>query len=97
MLNKRFCLLAIALIITGCDTIAEHTNITSDEKLVSESAGALGYSPDDLTLVSRRAAGTNTYAVLKNKNSGKEYACTINGGNLVTMGQINPPTCIEKK
>ncbi|XYJ10280.1 hypothetical protein ACSUZJ_23385 [Telluria sp. B2] len=84
-----------ALALAGCSTVAEKTNFVSDESIKSQAAGAIGYAPADLTLVTRRTEGTNTYAVLKTKDK-KEYACTINGGNLLTMGMTNPPVCNKR-
>jgi hypothetical protein len=49
-------------------------------------------SPSDLTLLERRTEGVNTYVTLKAK-SGKTYACTVNGGNLLSFGMTNPPVC----
>ena len=49
----------------------------------------------DLTrrgLIERRTEGTNTYVTLKARN-GKTYACTVNGGNLLSFGMTNPPVC----
>lgn len=84
--------LCAAIALAGCSTIAEKTNFVSDESLKSQSAGAIGVTPEELTLVSRRTQGTNTYAVLRTRDK-KEYACTVNGGNLLTMGMTNPPSC----
>jgi hypothetical protein len=81
--------------ICGCASIAENTNMISDEKAVSQSAGALGYSPNDLTLTDRRTEGTNTYVNLEAKD-GKEFTCIINGGNMLSMGLVNPPMCGKK-
>lgn len=81
-----------ALTLAGCSTIAEKTNMVSDDALKSQTAGAIGAMPADLTLVSRRTEGTNTYVVVKTRDQ-KEYACTVNGGNLLTMGMVNPPSC----
>ncbi|MGA2107913.1 MAG: hypothetical protein ABSH25_09755 [Syntrophorhabdales bacterium] len=84
-----------SLAITGCATIAGSTNMLTDERIKSETSGALGYSPNDLTIVSRRTEGVNTYVNLK-ANDGKEFTCVINGGNLFTMGVTNPPMCSTK-
>ncbi len=67
----------------------------SDDRVVSESAGALGYEPSQMTLLSRRTEGTNTFATLRAAD-GKEFACTINGGNLLSAGMVNPPTCTQR-
>jgi len=79
----------------GCSTIAEKTNILTDEKILSQTSGALGYSPNDLTIMDRRIDGTNTYVNLKAKDK-KEFTCIINGGNFLTMGMTNPPMCGKK-
>jgi len=81
--------------LAGCAAIAERTNTLSDERVLAESAGVLGYSPGQLQLVSRRTSGTNTYAELRADN-GAEFNCLINGGNLATFGAINPPSCAKK-
>lgn len=87
--------LAVAAQMAACTTLAEKSNVLSDERLVAESAGALGLTPSELKLQSRSTSGTNTYAVLRGKD-GKEYSCTINGGNLLSFGMVNPPTCQRK-
>lgn len=83
-------------LIAGCSTVAEKTNFMSDDDIKSKVAGTLGYSVNNITLLNRRADGTNTYAVVKT-NDRKEFSCTLNGGNLLTMGIVNPPSCTPKK
>lgn len=87
--------LGASLLVSGCASMAGGTNMLSDDRIRSESAGALGYDPAALTLVSRRTEGTNTYVALK-ATDGKEFNCIINGGNILTMGMINPPMCSAK-
>jgi hypothetical protein len=67
----------------------------SDERIKSETGGVLGLSPSQLTIVDRRTEGTNTYVQLKAK-TGQEFNCIINGGNLLSMGLVNPPMCSKK-
>ena len=88
-------MIAGAQLMTGCALMAEKTNTLTDERILSETSGALGYAPADLTLVSRRTSGTNTYVALKAKD-GKEFNCIINGGNWVSFGATNPPSCAKK-
>jgi hypothetical protein len=88
-------LLSVSILATGCGTIAEKTNTLSDEKIISETSGALGFKPAEVTLVSRRTEGVNTYANIKAKN-GQEFTCIINGGNILTFGMTNPPLCSKK-
>lgn len=93
--TRLLALLATAQWIAGCAAIAEKTNSLSDERIVAETAGVLGYSPSQLELLARRTSGTNTYAELRADN-GSEFNCIINGGNLATFGAINPPSCAKK-
>lgn len=88
-------MLAVSIGLTGCTSLASSTNSLSDERIKSESAGALGYDPAELTLVNRRTEGTNTYASLKTAD-GKEFTCIINGGNMLSFGMTNPPACGRK-
>lgn len=81
--------------LSACTTIASSTNILSDERIKSETAGVLGYSPGDLTITSRRTEGVNTYVNLQTKDH-KEFTCIVNAGNLLSMGLTNPPMCNKK-
>lgn len=90
-MKSKIALIALIVVLSGCTTLAGKTNTLSDERIISESAGALGLDPAKVTLVSRTTSGTNTYAILR--ANGTEYACTINGGNLLTFGMTNPPSC----
>jgi len=81
--------------LAGCTTIATSTNTLSDDRIKSESAGALGLSPGQLTIVDRRTEGVNTYVQLK-AGPGQDYTCIINGGNLLSFGMTNPPQCSRK-
>lgn len=80
----------------GCSTVAEKTNFLSDEEIKSKVAGTLGYPLNRTVLSDRRTDGTNTYAIVRTDDK-KEFACTINGGNLLSMGMVNPPTCTLRK
>ena len=96
---KRFllpvCSIALIMAVSGCSTIASSTNILTDDKIKSQSAGALGYESSELSIVSRRTEGTNTYVNLKATDK-REFTCVINGGNLLSMGMTNPPMCSKK-
>ena len=86
---------AASLTFTACATIAGSTNMLTDDKIKSNTSGALGYAANDLSIIDRRTEGTNTYVNLK-ANDGKEFTCIINGGNLLTFGMTNPPLCNKK-
>lgn len=92
---KLTAILTLALLATACASVAEKSNMLSDERLIAESAGTLGLAPAELKLQSRHTSGTNTFAVLRARD-GKEYSCTINGGNLLSFGMTNPPACQRK-
>ncbi|OPA86093.1 hypothetical protein BFW87_25415 [Pseudomonas fluorescens] len=82
-------------LLSGCNALAGKTNMLSDDDVKSQSAGALGYTPSDLTIVNRRTEGTNTYVLLKTGDN-KQFNCIINGGNILTFGMSNPPSCAKK-
>jgi hypothetical protein len=82
--------------LSGCAAIAQKTSVLTDEKILSQSSGALGYSPNEMSIVSRRTEGTNTYVNLIGVKDRKEYTCIINGGNALTLGMTNPPMCGKK-
>ncbi|TWH99383.1 hypothetical protein IP90_03122 [Luteimonas cucumeris] len=84
-----------SVLATGCASLASSTNMLSDEDIVSQTAGAIGYPPAEVTLVSRRTEGVNTYVELQTRD-GKPYTCIVNGGNLLSMGMTNPPVCNKK-
>ena len=91
--SLAFVALAVGCVfLGGCSAIATKTNSLTDADILSKTSGVLGLSPSDLTLVNRRTEGVNTYATIK-ANSGKTYACTVNGGNLLSFGMTNPPVC----
>jgi len=81
--------------LTACTSIATSTNMLTDDRIKSETGGALGYTPADLTITSRRTEGVNTYVNLQAKDR-KEFTCIVNGGNLLSMGLTNPPVCNKK-
>ena len=81
--------------LSGCSTIAEKTNVLSDESIKSSASGTLGYQPNELTITDRRVDGTNTYVNLIASNK-KEYSCVINGGNILSFGMTNPAQCAKK-
>ena len=92
---SSLCILVASASLAGCASLASSTNSLTDERIRSESAGALGYEPSELTLVSRRTEGVNTYASLRSAD-GKEFTCIINGGNLLSLGMTNAPSCGRK-
>lgn len=88
---KFYFVLASGLLVSACQSV-----MLSDDRIVSNTAGVLGVSPADITIVDRRTDGpTNTYYVAKTKK-GVEYACVINGGGLLAGGMTNPPICNRK-
>ncbi|MDR7152962.1 hypothetical protein J2W49_004941 [Hydrogenophaga palleronii] len=97
MVHIKSLALALAALVSlgGCGSIASSTNSLSDDRLKSEAAGSLGLSPGELSLLNRRTEGTNTFYAVKGRD-GKEYNCVLNGGNLLSFGMTNPPSCKRK-
>jgi hypothetical protein len=89
MKNKYFLFISfVALfLLGGCAT-----TILSNDRLTGETAGELGMLPDDITIENRRSEMINTYYSVKTKD-GREFNCIINGGNILTLGILNPPRC----
>lgn len=95
MKTRTVLLLPLLLWLSGCGTLAGSTNMLSDERIRSEVAGTIGAKPEEITLVDRRTEGTNTYVNVRTA-SRQQYACIINGGNLLSFGMTNPPACNRK-
>ena len=89
------CAALLVTVLSGCSTLAEKTNFLSDADIKSKVGGTLGHAADAITLVERRTEGTNTYVIVRVKDR-KEFACTLNGGNLLSAGIVNPPTCTPR-
>ena len=89
-MKKILCAVTLGLLLSGCAT-----TLLSNERIISNTAGVLGISPDDITISNRRTEMVNTYYIAKTKK-GAVYACAINGGNLLTAGMVNAPTCKKK-
>jgi hypothetical protein len=77
-------------LLTGCAS-----QLLSNERIASETAGIIGVSPQEVTIENRRTEMTNTYYIAKT-NDGNELSCVINGGNIVTFGLVNAPRCAKK-
>ena len=88
-------LIAVSTVLASCGTIAENTNNLSDDSIANQTSGVLGYAPSDLTVVSRRTSGVNTYVEVRAED-GKSFNCILNGGNLLSLGLTNPPSCAPK-
>jgi hypothetical protein len=71
------------------------STMLSNEKIISNTAGVLGVSEDNLTLVNRRSDTTTTYYGVRMQN-GTNYICTMTGGGILAVGLTNPPTCNKK-
>lgn len=85
---------SLVLVTSACNTIATKTNMLSDDDVKTKTAGTLGVQPSEVVVVNKRVDGTNTYVAVK--ANGNEFNCVINGGNLLSFGMTNPPTCAKK-
>lgn len=85
----------IALQAVGCAMVAEKTNTLNEDDVRRLSARSIGHEPDSVKVLSRSTEGTNTYVTVQTKD-GKQYSCTINGGNYLSGFMVNPPQCMKK-
>lgn len=89
---KVFSLAACIHLLSACSVIAEKTNIVTDQQLVEYAAAATGHPTKSLELLQRSASGTVTsYKVKANNNV--TFHCVLNGGNILSMGMVNPSVC----
>jgi hypothetical protein len=77
--------------LSGCASMYGGENLR-DDTITSEISASLGMSPNDLTLVSRRSEGVNTYVNVKTR-AGKEMVCRLMGGGVMTFGLRTAPAC----
>lgn len=91
-MSKSFKTAALALVLLGTGCAAQ---LLSDERLRSNTAGALGEQPEDIVIGNRREQTPNTYYTATTKK-GKEYSCIINGGGILAGGMVLPPSCTLK-
>ncbi len=82
--------LSTLVILGGCAT-----QMLSDDRIRSNTAGVLGVPPESVTISDRREQVPNTYYMARTA-SGEVYACVINGGGILAAGMVNPPTCSKK-
>lgn len=91
MFNHHLIVIAVcACLSAGCAS-----QILSDERIRTNTAGVLGESAESVSISNRREQTPNTYYTATIK-SGAEYDCLINGGNVMTLGMVNPPLCNKK-
>lgn len=88
MKKLALAVLSVSSLLGGC---AEQ--LMSNGSLAVTTAALLGSQPSSLRISDRRTDGlTNTYYTATT-DRGVAYRCTVNGGNLMTFGLANPPTC----
>ena len=64
----------------------------SDARIRDSLATPLGQSPSAIRISDRTSDGlTNTFVVARTPRG--SYRCTINGGGVLAMGIVNPPSC----
>lgn len=93
MMKKIFTVVAVLAVtstLAGCAS-----TMLQNDRLLSVTANTLGVGESDLTITNRRTVGLETYYIATTKR--EEYACVINGGNILTMGMVNPPMCKKKE
>ena len=90
---KRTCrpaiaMLAILPLAAGCAD-----QMLGNDRARDSISGSLGLPIADVTIVERRADGpTNTNFIVDTRANGR-FVCTINGGNIATLGMTNGAAC----
>jgi hypothetical protein len=85
---KISALFAVSFALSGCQT-----ELMSNERMSNAIAGTLGVPASNVTLSDRRTVSPTNTDVVATLSDGKRFACALNGGGLLAMGIINPPTC----
>lgn len=80
--------LAGLLFTSGCAN-----QIISDSSMQRTVAGAIGVAPEDVTIIDRHSEGLTNTVILAQTKSGHRYACSINGGGVLTLGMTNGTMC----
>ena len=76
------------------DMSACQTTLLSNDRIASETAGVLGVPQSELSITDRVQDGaTNTRYMAADSKTGARYRCVINGGGVLALGMVNPPTC----
>lgn len=85
--GRSLACLGLVVAVSGCAS-----TLLSDDRLRSTTAGTLGQPPASVVITDRRDDGlTNTFYTAHTRRG--VFACTINGGNVLTAGMVNPPVC----
>ena len=79
-------LLTAVLALSGCAD-----QLVPDGRLRFNTAGVLGADESAVTISNRRSALTDTYYTATTPHG--VFACSMNGGNILTAGLINTPVC----
>ncbi len=80
--------LAILPLAAGCAD-----QMLGNDRARDSISGSLGLPAADVTIVDRRADGpTNTNFIVDTRANGR-FVCTINGGNIATLGMTNGAAC----
>jgi hypothetical protein len=85
--KSAFAILGLAVTLSGCGSV-----FLSDNRLRDTTAGTLGQPPAAVVITDRRDDGmTNTFYTAHTRRG--VFACTINGGGVLSYGLVNAPVC----
>ena len=88
-MRSTIVILCAALCLSGC------VSTLSDDRIREETGAAIGVPASQITITNIRHEMTNTFYDAATP-SGAQYACTLNGGNVMTLGMTNPAICNRK-
>jgi UDP-N-acetylglucosamine enolpyruvyl transferase len=84
-----------ALVFVGVLGLSGCVSTLSDDRIREETSAALGVPAGEITISNVRQEMTNTFYTATTR-SGAQYACILNGGNIMTLGMTNPAVCNRK-
>jgi hypothetical protein len=77
---------AVMLLLSGC------VSTLTPARVREETSAVIGVPADEIAISNQRQEMINTFYTATTR-SGERYACTLNGGNIMTLGMTNPATC----
>ena len=86
----RFAAVLVPVVLAACQS-----TILPDDKVKSETARVLNVTPDQVAISNRHSEGISDTSYIASA-AGRTYACTINGGTVLSLGMSNAPVCTPR-
>lgn len=94
MKNLIMLLRKSTFLIVGLSIVSSCANdMLSTSRVQTSVAGAIGVPVSDVTIIDQHADGPTNTVILAQTRTGRRYACSINGGGVLTLGMTNGTFC----